>query len=200
MKGVCKRSYFFTSLKIFLRENKTCILLGCVSALAGIVIGIIAARSFGEDYYKLNIFFEVNSTSYSYAKTFFTALAFALGGMALILICGINKWLIIAAFIWTGYTGYRLGLGLVGCLQPGTLMGVMCIIFHYLPLYFAAISCFIGYICMVFSSICSPRGVFASAASVKKLIFRALPLLVFFFAVDFICTILIPLLYKLFFM
>lgn len=200
MKTNRKLNYAFTSLKIFLRDNKFYVLLGCAALLVGIVIGVLAARGFGEDYYKLNFIFELQSGTFAFAKTFFIALLCMLGGMALILLCGFNKWLIIPAFFIVGFFGYRLGLNLVGCMQPGTASGVACIIFYYLPLFLTAAFAFIAFICMVFTSICGARGVFASAASVKRLVLRALPLFIAFVLADIICAIIIPLLYKLFFM
>ena len=119
-----KLCYNVTSLKIFLREHKLYILIGCASLLVGIIIGVIAARGFGEDYYKLNFIYELQSGTYAFAKTFFIALLCTLGGLALILLCGFNRWLIIPAFFIAGFLGYRLGLGMVGCLQPSVAGGV----------------------------------------------------------------------------
>lgn len=195
-----KLCYNVTSLKIFLREHKLYILIGCASLLVGIIIGVIAARGFGEDYYKLNFIYELQSGTYAFAKTFFIALLCTLGGLALILLCGFNKWLIIPAFFIAGFLGYRLGLGMVGCLQPSVAGGVACIIFYYLPLYLTAAAVFIAYICIVFSSLCGAHGVFGSSASVKRLVLKALPLVIAFTAAAILCCIIIPLLYRLFFM
>lgn len=195
-----KLCYNVTSLKIFLREHKLYILIGCASLLIGIIIGVIAARGFGEDYYKLNFIYELQSGTYAFAKTFFIALLCTLGGLALILLCGFNKWLIIPAFFIAGFLGYRLGLGMVGCLQPSVAGGVACIIFYYLPLYLTAAAVFIAYICIVFSSLCGARGVFGSSASVKRLVIKALPLVIIFTAAAILCCIIIPLLYRLIFM
>ena len=76
MKTKRRAAYFFTSLKLFLREYRLFVLLGCLCLLGGIVVGVLSARSFGEDYYKLNFIFELQSGSYSFAKTFFLALLF----------------------------------------------------------------------------------------------------------------------------
>ena len=195
-----KLCYNVTSLKIFLREHKLYILIGCASLLVGIIIGVIAARGFGEDYYKLNFIYELQSGTYAFAKTFFIALLCTLGGLALILLCGFNRWLIIPAFFIAGFLGYRLGLGMVGCLQPSVAGGVACIIFYYLPLYLTAAAVFIAYICIVFSSLCGAHGVFGSSASVKRLVLKALPLVIAFTAAAILCCIIIPLLYRLFFM
>lgn len=195
-----KLCYNVTSLKIFLREHKLYILIGCASLLVGIIIGVIAARGFGEDYYKLNFIYELQSGTYAFAKTFFIALLCTLGGLALILLCGFNRWLIIPAFFIAGFLGYRLGLGLVGCLQPSVAGGVACIIFYYLPLYLTAAAVFIAYICIVFSSLCGAHGVFGSSASVKRLVIKALPLVITFTAAAISCCIIIPLLYRLIFM
>lgn len=195
-----KLCYNVTSLKIFLREHKLYILIGCASLLVGIIIGVIAARGFGEDYYKLNFIYELQSGTYAFAKTFFIALLCTLGGLALILLCGFNRWLIIPAFFIVGFLGYRLGLGLVGCLQPSVAGGVACIIFYYLPLYLTAAAVFIAYICIVFSSLCGAHGVFGSSASVKRLVLKALPLVIVFTTAAILCCIIIPLLYRLFFM
>ena len=200
MKTKRRAAYFFTSLKLFLREYRLFVLLGCLCLLGGVVVGVLSARSFGEDYYKLNFIFELQSGSYSFAKTFFLALLFGWGGLALILLCGFNRWLIFPAFFLVAFLGYRLGLGFVGCLQPSGAGGVACVIFCYLPLYLTAGTVFIVYICMVFSSICGACGVFSSAASIKRLLFKALPLSLVFAAAAFFSCILIPLLYKLFFM
>lgn len=195
-----KLCYNVTSLKIFLREHKLYILIGCASLLVGIIIGVIAARGFGEDYYKLNFIYELQSGTYAFAKTFFIALLCTMGGLALILLCGFNRWLIIPAFFIAGFLGYRLGLGLVGCLQPSVAGGVACIIFYYLPLYLTAAAVFIAYICIVFSSLCGASGVFGSSASVKRLVIKALPLVIAFTAAAILCCIIIPLLYRLIFM
>ncbi len=195
-----KLCYNVTSLKIFLREHKLYILIGCASLLVGIIIGVIAARGFGEDYYKLNFIYELQSGTYAFAKTFFIALLCTLGGLALILLCGFNRWLIIPAFFIAGFLGYRLGLGMVGCLQPSVAGGVACIIFYYLPLYLTAAAVFIAYICIVFSSLCGAHGVFGSSASVKRLVLKALPLVIAFTAAAILCCIIIPLLYRLIFM
>ena len=195
-----KLCYNVTSLKIFLREHKLYILIGCASLLVGIIIGVIAARGFGEDYYKLNFIYELQSGTYAFAKTFFIALLCTLGGLALILLCGFNRWLIIPAFFIVGFLGYRLGLGLVGCLQPSVAGGVACIIFYYLPLYLTAAAVFIAYICIVFSSLCGAHGVFGSSASVKRLVLKALPLVIVFTTAAILWCIIIPLLYRLFFM
>ena len=123
MKISDKLRYGFTSLKLFLREHKFFVLLGCASLLIGIVIGVAAARGAGEDYYKLNFIFEIKAGTYPFAKTFFVAVLCVLGSFAVILPCGFNKWLSVPAFLLVGFWGYRLGLNLVGCLQPSAASG-----------------------------------------------------------------------------
>ena len=114
MKTKRRAAYFFTSLKLFLREYRLFVLLGCLCLLGGIVVGVLSARSFGEDYYKLNFIFELQSGSYSFAKTFFLALLFGWGGLALILLCGFHRWLIFPAFFSRRLFGLSLGAGFCG--------------------------------------------------------------------------------------
>ena len=195
-----KLCYNVTSLKIFLREHKLYILIGCASLLVGIIIGVIAARGFGEDYYKLNFIYELQSGTYAFAKTFFIALLCTLGGLALILLCGFNRWLIIPAFFIAGFLGYRLGLGLVGCLSPSGAGGAACIVFYWLPLYLTGAACGIYVICVVFTSLCGVRGVFSSPAAVKRVLRRCLLPFLCFAAAALLCCVIVPLAYKLIFM
>lgn len=197
MKISDKLRYGFTSLKLFLREHKFFVLLGCASLLIGIVIGVAAARGAGEDYYKLNFIFEIKAGTYPFARTFFVAVLCVLGSFAVILPCGFNKWLSVPAFILVGFWGYRLGLNLVGCLQPSATSGAVCIILYYLPVYLTAAGALIAFICTVFSNSC---GTGMSSARFKKLIFKALPLLAVFAAMALICGVVIPLLYRLIFL
>ena len=156
-----------------------------------------AARGAGEDYYKLNFIFEIKAGTYPFAKTFFVAVLCVLGSFAVILPCGFNKWLSVPAFLLVGFWGYRLGLNLVGCLQPSATSGAVCIVLYYLPVYLTAAGALIAFICIVFSNSC---GTGMSSARFKKLIFKALPLLAVFAAMALICGVIIPLLYRLIFL
>ena len=112
MKTKRRAAYFFTSLKLFLHEYRLFVLLGCLCLLGGVVVGVLSARSFGEDYYKLNFIFELQTGSYSFAKTFFLALLFGWGGLALILLCGFNRWLIFPAFFLVAFWAIAWGWAL----------------------------------------------------------------------------------------
>lgn len=195
-----KRAYFFTSVKLFLRENKFFVLIGCLCLLLGIIAGVLAARSFGEEYYRLNFIFELQEGTYSFAKTFFFALLSGAGGCALILLCGANRWLAIPAFFLIAFVGYRLGLGLVGCLSPSGAGGAACIVFYWLPLYLTGAACGIYVICVVFTSLCGVRGVFSSPAAVKRVLRRCLLPFLCFAAAALLCCVIVPLAYKLIFM
>ena len=61
--------------------------------IAGIIIGIFTARSFGEDYTKLNFIISLQAGEYSYLKTWIIYALIATAAYALLILCGLNRWL-----------------------------------------------------------------------------------------------------------
>lgn len=194
-----KIHYALTSARLFIRNNLTCIIVGMLCALAGVVIGIVVARSFGEDYLKLNFITAVNFGEYAYFKTLIIYLAFTTGAYALLIACGLNRYLNLIAFASIVYLGYRWGIGMVGTFNCGAVAGVISILLFYIPIFLPVTLGMITALCIIAFARCGSRGIFSSQHLFRSTIARIFPIYIINVCIIFVCTVLIPLCYKLIF-
>ncbi|MDE5618487.1 MAG: hypothetical protein K2I79_03270 [Clostridia bacterium] len=197
--GKAKLHYALTGAKLFIRNNLTCIVVGLLCALAGVIIGIVVARSFGEDYTKLNFIIAVNVGEYAYFKTLIIYLALTTAAYALLIACGLNRYLNLIAFAAIVYIGYRWGIGMVGTFNQGAIAGVISITLFYIPIFLTLALGMIISLCIIAFARCGSKGIFSSQHLFRSTLTRILPIYLINICVIFVCTVLIPICYRIIF-
>lgn len=135
-----KRRFCFNTIYIrnriaaFFDEHSALIAIACAACLIGIVIGIVVAIKFGEEYYKLNVFAALKTQEYGKFSTFIRFFLLALATLAIDFTCVFKKHFAAIGFLWTGFLGYRFGLCFVGAANVALVDGIFCAVFFYLPL------------------------------------------------------------------
>ena len=195
-----KCCYALTSFKLFIRDHITCIAISMLCVIAGIIIGIFTARSFGEDYTKLNFIISLQAGEYSYLKTWIIYALIATAAYALLILCGLNRWLNLLAFCAMIYLGYRCGIGMVGCYNQGAVSGIICILLFYLPIFLCLAIGLTYSLCLITGARCGSKGIFSSQNLIKSTVAKIAPAYIINMCVIFACTVIIPFLYKIIFM
>ncbi len=139
-------NYLKNRVAAFFDEHSSLIAITVCACLTGMLIGIVVAVRFGEEYYKLNVFAALKTGEYGKFSTFFKFFLLALATLAINFTCVFKKYFSALGFLWTAFLGYRTGLCFVGAANVALLDGIFAAIFFYLPL------C-IGYIMLTFAAI-----------------------------------------------
>lgn len=127
-------NYFKNCVSSFVDEHSSLIAIVCSSCLTGILLGIVVAVRFGEEYYKLNVFAALKTAEYGKFSTFFKFFLLALATLAVNFTCVFKKYFCALTFLWTAFLGYRFGLCFVGAANVALVDGIFAVIFFYLPL------------------------------------------------------------------
>lgn len=127
-------NYIKNSISAFCDEHSSLIAIVCCACLTGILLGIVIAVKFGEEYYKLNVFAALKSQEYGKFSTFFKFFLLALATLAIDFTCVFRKYFSALGFLWTAFLGYRFGLCFVGAANVALVDGIFCALFFYLPL------------------------------------------------------------------
>lgn len=188
--------YAATSMKLFIREHKLAILAGIVCFITGTVTGIVVSQGFGEDFYKTNFLWELQNGTYSYPKFFFLSALLAASGFAVIILCGFHRYCNVLAFAVMFYTGYRLGVCIIGCLCPSAISGAICIILYYIPMYVTVFTAYLYTLCRISSARCGHRGIFTSRSIFCSLLRRLSVCAFICLVVIMAVTIAVPLICK----
>ena len=138
-------NYIRNRIAAFFDEHAALVAIVCCSFLTGLLIGIVVAVRFGEEYYKLNLFAELKSQEYGKFSTFFTYFLLAFATLAINFTCVFKKYFTALGFVWTAFLGYRFGLGFVGAANVALTDGILTAVFFYLPLCIGFVTiCFVS--------------------------------------------------------
>lgn len=127
-------NYVKNRIAAFCDEHSALIAIVCCAFLTGVLIGIVVAVRFGEEYYKMNVFAQLKTSEYSKFSTFFKFFLLALATLAINFTCVFKKYFAALGFIWIAFLGYRFGLCFVGAANVALVDGIFCAVFFYLPL------------------------------------------------------------------
>ena len=76
----------------FCEEHSSLIAITLCACLTGILLGIVVAIRFGEEYYKLNVFLALKTGEYGKFSTFFQFFLLALATLAINFTCVFKKY------------------------------------------------------------------------------------------------------------
>lgn len=127
-------NYLRNRVTAFCEEHSSLIAITLCACLTGILLGIVVAIRFGEEYYKLNVFLALKTGEYGKFSTFFKFFLLALATLAINFTCVFKKYFCAIGFLWTAFLGYRTGLCFVGAANAALVDGIFAAIFFYLPL------------------------------------------------------------------
>ncbi len=127
-------NYLKNCVSAFVEEHSSLIAIVCSSCLTGILLGIVVAVRFGEEYFKLNVFSALKTAEYGKFSTFFKFFLLALATLTVNFTCVFKKYFSALTFVWTAFLGYRFGLCFVGAANVALVDGIFTAIFFYLPL------------------------------------------------------------------
>lgn len=185
-------NYIRNAVSAFCDEHSSLIAIVCCACLTGILLGIVVAVRFGEEYYKLNVFLALKSAEYQKFSTFFKFFLLALATLAIDFTCVFKKYFCALGFIWTAFLGYRFGLCFVGAANAALADGILCAIFFYLPL------C-AGYVLITIAAIgaasrywIAKGATMTCARSVTELLSYYAALLLFYTLLALVCCVIIP--------
>ncbi len=103
-------------------------------AVCAAIIGIVCAKRLGEEYVRLNPYYQLQFGEYAPWSNFFLQSCFALLVFALGYFGTFRKILIIPGFLGVFYYGYRFGLNCVGACNVHLATGLCSIFLYYLPM------------------------------------------------------------------
>ena len=140
-------NYLRNRVTAFCEEHSSLIAITLCACLTGILLGIVVAIRFGEEYYKLNVFLALKTGEYGKFSTFFQFFLLALATLAINFACVFKKYFCAIGFLWTAFLGYRTGLCFVGAasrywIAKGATMTCTRSITELLSFYAALLLCF----------------------------------------------------------
>lgn len=127
-------NYIRNVVSAFIGEHSALIAIVLCSCLTGILLGIVVAVRFGEEYYKLNLFAALKLGEYGKFSNFFKFFLLALATLATDFACVFKKYFSALGFLWIAFLGYRFGLCVVGAANVALVDGILTAVFFYLPL------------------------------------------------------------------
>lgn len=127
-------NYVKNNVSAFFDEHSSLIAITVCACLTGMLLGIVVALRFGEEYYKLNVFAALKTAEYGKFSTFFKFFLLALATLAINFTCVFKKYFSALGFLWIAFLGYRTGLCFVGAANVALVDGIFTAIFFYLPL------------------------------------------------------------------
>lgn len=127
-------NYFKNTVSAFVDEHSSLIAVVVCACLTGILLGIVVAVRFGEEYYKLNLFAALKLGEYGKFSSFFKFFLLALATLAIDFTCVFKKYFAALGFLWAAFLGYRFGLCIVGAANVALVDGILTAVFFYLPL------------------------------------------------------------------
>lgn len=185
-------NYLKNTICAFCEEHSSLIAIVCCACLTGMLLGIVIAIRFGEEYYKLNVFAALKTAEYGKFSTFFKFFLLALATLAIDFCCVFKKYFSALGFLWAAFLGYRFGLCFVGAANVALIDGIFCVIFFYLPL------C-IGYIMLTVVAIgaaskywIAKGATMTCTRSVTELLSFYAALLLCFTLLALVCTVIMP--------
>lgn len=127
-------NYLKNTVAAFVDEHSALIAVVLCACLTGILLGIVVAVRFGDEYYKLNLFASLKLGEYGKFSNFFKFFLLALATLAINFTCVFKKYFAALGFLWTAFLGYRFGLCVVGAANVALADGILTAVFFYLPL------------------------------------------------------------------
>lgn len=124
--------YYFKNIVLNIKREKTAFIVCFITAVIGIIAGVCVGIKIEE----LNCisFTSICLKEYSAIWCFIKTTFLLILSLALILLCGSNRFLTFASLLIIGYTNYRLALFISYCIKISIWNGLLNLIMFYLPI------------------------------------------------------------------